>query len=140
MRLIWQNAASLGIERHPERLSERNEGLKNIAELNEHAVGPFEKRNGDIEVVTGDAFLWGKKMPDLGTAPWLVFCSPPYEFYVSRKDDLLELLNRLTEAAPAESLLAVEADERFDFAVAEPDTWDVRRYPPAVVGIWEKRA
>ena len=120
VRLIWQNAASLGIERRPERLAEQD---------------------GYFEVVTGDAFLWARKMPDLGTAPWVVFCSPPYEFYVSRKDDMLGLLKHLIDAAPAESLFAVEADERLDFTLLpKQGEWDIRRYPPAVLGIWEKRA
>ncbi|MEN6496060.1 MAG: SAM-dependent methyltransferase, partial [Thermoguttaceae bacterium] len=71
--------------------------------------------------------------------PWLVFCSPPYAFYVERRDELLELLRTLLEAAPADSLFVVESDDRFDFGLLpEPSAWDVRRYPPAVVGIYEK--
>lgn len=131
VRLIWQNAASLGIERCPERLTERDQ----------QAVSPLAKQNAYLEVVTGDVFLWARKMPDLGESPWIVFCSPPYEFYISRRDDMLGLLNQLIEFAPAESLFAVEADERFDFTLLPAaDEWDVRRYPPAVLGIWEKRA
>ena len=78
-------------------------------------------------------------LPDLGTAPWLVFCSPPYEFYVARKDDVLKLVYHLIEASPRNSLFAVEADERFDFhELPQPDEWDIRPYPPAILGIWEK--
>jgi hypothetical protein len=73
--------------------------------------------------------------------PWLVFCSPPYEFYVSRHDDMLGLVTRLHIAAPAESVFVVEADERFDFGqLATVGEWDVRTYPPAVVGILAKPA
>jgi 16S rRNA (guanine966-N2)-methyltransferase len=130
-RLLLQNAASLRIE--PDR--------QPFAKRDEYSVNDFAMRGGCFEVVTGDAFLWARKMPELGTVPWIVFCSPPYEFYVSRKDDILGLLNQLIEAAPAESLFAVESDERFDFALLpNPGEWDVRRYPPAVLGIWEKRA
>jgi 16S rRNA (guanine(966)-N(2))-methyltransferase RsmD len=130
-RLIWQNAAALGIERQSGHHAERDEYEgKHRAERGEY-----------FEVVTGDAFFWAGKMPDLGAAPWLVFCSPPYEFYVARMDDMFGLLNRLINAAPAESLFAVEADERFDFTLLpKQGEWDVRRYPPAILGIWEKRA
>jgi hypothetical protein len=73
---------------------------------------------------------------DSSPRPWLVFCSPPYAFYVERNEDMLELLGGLLRAAPAESIFVVEADDRFDFqTLPEPTTWDVRSYPPAVVGI-----
>jgi len=92
-----------------------------------------------IEIVTGNTFLWAKRLPDLGAVPWVVFCSPPFEFYVERKDEMLGMLNHLIGLAPAESLFAVEADERFDFRLLpEPDAWDIRSYRPAVLGIWEK--
>jgi 16S rRNA (guanine966-N2)-methyltransferase len=91
------------------------------------------------DVVTADTFRWWKRRPDLGSTPWLVFCSPPYLFFVERRDELLELLRTLLEAAPADSLFVVESDDRFDFGLLpEPSAWDVRRYPPAVVGIYEK--
>jgi 16S rRNA (guanine966-N2)-methyltransferase len=68
--------------------------------------------------------------------PWLVFCSPPYEFYVGRLDEMLALLGTILAAAPAGSVLVVEADERFDFGrLPMPEAWDVRSYPPAYVGI-----
>jgi 16S rRNA (guanine966-N2)-methyltransferase len=74
--------------------------------------------------------------PQSPTPPWLVFCSPPYAFYVERNEEMLALIAGLVRAAPAESIFVVEADERFDFqTLPEPSTWDVRSYPPAVVGI-----
>ncbi len=52
---------------------------------------------------------------------------------------MLELLRQLIQAAPAESLFAVEADERFDFGLLPHAVdWDIRSYPPAILGIWEK--
>jgi 16S rRNA (guanine966-N2)-methyltransferase len=117
-RLISQNAASLG-----------------IAETRETRPTP----ETGIAVVTGDTFHWAKKSPDLGTVPWLVFCSPPYEFYETRNRDMLELLKHLIQVAPAESLFAVEADDRFDFSLLpNAADWDIRTYPPATLGIWEK--
>ena len=81
-----------------------------------------------------------------GTIPWLVFCSPPYGFYVDRQDDMLELITAVAGRAPAGSLAVVEADERFDFSLLpggpvgekRTDRWQVRSYPPAVVGVWRK--
>jgi len=92
------------------------------------------------EVITADTFLWAKSPPDLDPRPWLVFCSPPYDFYISRKTDLLGLLHHLIEISPPGSLLVVEADDRFDFReLPDADHWDIRAYPPTVLGIWEKQ-
>ena len=79
-------------------------------------------------------------MPPAGAEPWVVFCSPPYDFYVERGQQMLRLIGDLIAASPPESLFVVEADARFDFAsLPEPSHWDVRSYLPAVVGILEKR-
>ena len=87
-------------------------------------------------VVTTDAFDWVRRMPDLGPAAWLVFCSPPYDFYVERLDEMLDLIGRLVAGAPGGSILVVEADQRFDFGrLPTPQDWNVRRYLPAFIGI-----
>ena len=53
---------------------------------------------------------------------------------------MLALLSRLIQAAPAASLFVVEADDQFEFnSLPNPPQWEVRHYPPAVVGIAEKR-
>jgi 16S rRNA (guanine(966)-N(2))-methyltransferase RsmD len=92
-----------------------------------------------VEVATADTFLWVNRLPDLGSLPWVVFCSPPYEFYATRKVDMLELLDHLVAASPPESLFAVEFDNRFDFhTLPEAVEWDIRPYPPAILAIWEK--
>ena len=41
---------------------------------------------------------------------WLVFCSPPYDFYVDRREEMLELIGGVLAAAPPESLFVVECD------------------------------
>ena len=93
-----------------------------------------------VDVTSADTFLWARRLPDLGAAPWLVFCSPPYEFYVARKDDILQLLNHLIQTSPPDSLFAVESDNRFDFCdLPAADQWDIRPYPPAILAIWEKQ-
>lgn len=90
-------------------------------------------------VEAGSTFAWFRRGPDLGTEPWLVFASPPYDFYVTRGQEMLDLIGGLMAAAPRGSLFVVEADSRFDFRLLpEPDEWDVREYLPAVVGIGGK--
>jgi 16S rRNA (guanine966-N2)-methyltransferase len=89
------------------------------------------------EVISANTFYWGRKPTGLSTLPWLVFSSPPYEFYVSRQEEMLRLINGLIAAAPAESIFVVESDERFDPALLPGggDVWDVRDYPPARIAI-----
>lgn len=125
---------------------------RNVAELS------VETRT---EIVTANVFIWekmGAGLFSLGAtnagpspavekepqsqlrSPWVVFCSPPYDFYVSRTAEMLELIEGLIGSAPAESIFVVEADARFDFQLLpDPGAWDVRSYPPAVVGIFRKK-
>lgn len=98
------------------------------------------KVEAQTEIVTGNVFIWTQRHPDLGVAAWLVFCSPPYDFYVSRTGEMLELLGKLIREAPEKSVFLVEADDRFDFPLL-PDVkaWDIRSYPPAVIGLYRKQ-
>ena len=94
---------------------------------------------GRCEVITANVLLWAERNQLPRTTPWTVFSSPPYDFYVDRLEAMLAMLNRLLDQMPLESSLVVEADERFDFALLpEPRSWDVRSYPPAIVGIRRK--
>jgi 16S rRNA (guanine966-N2)-methyltransferase len=95
-------------------------------------------------VLAGDTFLHWKRMQRDGHAldvarPWIVFVSPPYDFFVDRSAEMLTLILDVLTMAPAESLMVVEADGRFDFATL-PDSlaWRVREYSPAQVGIYRK--
>ncbi|HEY2839413.1 MAG TPA: RsmD family RNA methyltransferase, partial [Pirellulales bacterium] len=104
---------------------------ENIATLDVGAIS---------QVISGDTFLFVRKLPDLGPLPWLVFCSPPYDFYVERADDVRLMIERLMTAAPDRSTFVIEADQRFDVeslpTANRPSVeWDVRNYPPARVGI-----
>jgi len=115
-----------------------------IIRQNADALG-VEQR---VEVIPGNTFLWWKKevvalskdasiLPT--ETPWAVFCSPPYAFFVDRKDDMLELIAGMLQWAPAESVFVVESDARFDFnTLPQPEAWDVRTYEPAVVGVLVK--
>ena len=107
-----------------------------VIRQNAETLGETAKCN----VSGGNTFIWAKRLPDLGSAPWLVFCSPPYAFYVDRQAEMLELIATFAERAPAGSILVVEADEHFDYALLpHAAEYDVRVYPPAVIGIWRKK-
>lgn len=88
----------------------------------------------------GDVFLTYQKEPDLPTNhPWLVFCSPPYRFFNERTENLRQLLSRLYFRAPAGSLFIAESDTTFDWnAWDDLGPWEIRKYPPAVLGIHRK--
>jgi 16S rRNA (guanine966-N2)-methyltransferase len=91
------------------------------------------------DVVTASAFLWAKRLEEIGPDAWIVFCSPPYDFYVERTAEMTDLIARLIESAPPESVFVVESDARFHREqLPEPDAWDVRSYPPAIVAIYRK--
>lgn len=89
-------------------------------------------------IITSDAFYWSKTMSELETdLPWVVFCSPPYDFYVSLHSEMIEMLSRLAETAPTDSMIVIEADERFDFGTLPFGIAPKKRrsYPPAEIGI-----
>ena len=92
-------------------------------------------------ILSANTLLFPKRWPSFPSVPWVVFCSPPYDLYLDHAAQMLALIGGLMERAPADSLVCVEADERFDFlTLPHAETWDVRTYPPAVVGIWQKPA
>lgn len=92
------------------------------------------------EVITVDAFRWAGDRGASTDQPWLVFCCPPYDFYVARRAEMVRLLCTLVGASPPRSIFVVEADRRFDFAeLPQHDGWDLRCYRPARIGILRKR-
>ena len=130
---------------------------RNIATLEEKSPGVSTK----IELLTTDVYFWGRRLAASGSSeskpkspvetsstatlpvdvPWLVFCSPPYDFWVDRKDETLELLRVLRERAPRGSAFAIEADDRFDFEELKKLGVELppkkrRSYPPAEVAIF----
>jgi 16S rRNA (guanine966-N2)-methyltransferase len=162
---LFAGTGALGLEAlsrgaHSATFIERHVPTARVLEENIDMLGV----QSQCKVHTTSAFLWVKR--DLANAEcgmrnaeldqvdrsalrqrsWLVFCSPPYSFYVERADAMLELLGRIMHHAPDGSLLVVEADERFDLALLpggpisdKRDTpWQVRAYPPAVVAVWRK--
>ncbi len=129
---------------------------RNIAILDEKEPGAAQK----FELITTDVFFWGRKLkatdPDAPVrksaiesssqasltreVPWLVFCSPPYDFWIEREEETLNLLNALRERAPEGSIFVVESDDRFDFELlnAEIPPKKRRSYPPAEVGVFTR--
>ena len=103
------------------------------------------------EVSQSDTFFWARDIPDLirsraskgspAEQPWTVFCSPPYALYQSRSDAMLSLIETCLEHAPPASCVVVEADGEFDFqTLPVAEQWDVRKYSPAVLGVWRAGA
>jgi 16S rRNA (guanine966-N2)-methyltransferase len=88
-------------------------------------------------IVQGDSFASWRRWLDPaggGGTAWLAFCSPPFSFYVDRSAQMLALLSEMLHCAPAGAIFVVEADRRFDFGLLEGRAWDIREYPPSVVG------
>ena len=94
----------------------------------------------ECTVVTADVFRWVARRPAVSERPWVVFCCPPYDFFVDRQSETLELIDTMLELAPSRSAVVVESDARFDHALLpNSEGWDSRRYVPAVVGIrWKE--
>ncbi|MEX2115143.1 MAG: RsmD family RNA methyltransferase [Pirellulales bacterium] len=90
-------------------------------------------------VHSASAFIWAQEEGLDQVMPWLVFCSPPYAFYLERREAMLALIGTLLARAPGESIFVVEADRRFEInQLPDAERWDVREYPPAVVAIYRK--
>ncbi|MDO4574698.1 MAG: RsmD family RNA methyltransferase [Planctomycetia bacterium] len=89
----------------------------------------------------GDVFLTYRKTPELPVdRPWLVFCSPPYRFFNERTEAVRELLASLLSRSPEKSVFVVESDTTFDWAAFDAlGPWEIRAYPPAVLGIHQVR-
>jgi 16S rRNA (guanine966-N2)-methyltransferase len=119
-------------------LIERHWPTARLIEQNAVALGIADR----VAAVFGDAFGWSAAyQPTDDSTPLTVFCSPPYDFYVEQPQVMLDLIARWVKLAPRDSQIVVEADERFDFgSLAESEKWDVRSYPPAIVGIFEQTA
>ncbi|MEI7782045.1 MAG: RsmD family RNA methyltransferase [Planctomycetota bacterium] len=88
-----------------------------------------------VEVRPGDVLLWARRMPELPkTLPWVVFISPPWEFFQSRIEEMMALVTAMQQASPPGSTLVVEGDTAFDpAALPDPEAWEVRPVPPAVL-------
>lgn len=114
------------IERHIPTAKAISENLKALGAASE------------AEVFSADTFYWVRKFAPMAelAMPWTIFCSPPYALYSERQGDMLALIRRMMELAPAGSHFVVESDATFDVALLPEELeWDVRSYPPAVVAL-----
>jgi 16S rRNA (guanine966-N2)-methyltransferase len=121
-------------------LIEKHVPTARVVEENIRTLGVEEQTT----LLTTSAFLWAKRdlptlnsQPSTPNPPWLVFCSPPYNFFIERQEEMLELIAKIQEHAPPGSTLVVESDERFDSALLG-EGWLIRAYPPAVIAIRRK--
>lgn len=91
-----------------------------------------------VTIYAHNSFIWVKKDLDkLPQSPWAVFICPPYEFFVSRLDEMNQQIGKLIEVSPPGSVLIVEFDDQFDGTqLPDAENWDVRIYSPAHVGIY----
>lgn len=91
-----------------------------------------------VTIYAHNSFIWVKnELPKLPQTPWVVFICPPYEFFVSRVEEMDKQIRTLIEKAPADSVLIVEFDSQFDGTnLPDAENWDVRVYSPAHVGIY----
>jgi 16S rRNA (guanine966-N2)-methyltransferase len=116
-------------------LVERHIPTAKVIRENAQMLGAERRAN----VVGGDAFYWAGRLPSPTNIPWIVFVSPPFELYVTACSEMLELIGKMLDSAPPGSTLVVESDDRFDHqGLPQPEAWDVRSYPPAVVAIYRK--
>lgn len=104
----------------------------------------------EAQLLEASAFVWAKRdLQDFAAAgemPWLVFVSPPYAFFIDRREEMMDLVAKVIEASPSGSTVIVESDERFDVEQLPGNIrqdrrdsgWDVRTYAPAVVAVWRK--
>ena len=95
-------------------------------------------------LIHADAFYMARHSDEL-KAPtetaWLVFCSPPYDFFVGKQAEMLEMLAILYENSPAGSIFVVESDQRFSFdllGLTEENDLRRRTYTPAEIGVYSK--
>lgn len=95
-----------------------------------------------------DAFFWVKNKAEHPAAatPWIVFCSPPYSFYVDRQPETEEMLGFMMAAAPSGSVFVIESDDRFDICrlpglseMTNIEDIRIRHYPPAVIAVFDKK-
>src|SRR5688572_26016824 len=92
-------------------LVERHLPTRNLIEDNIRALGLQDRATA----VFSDSFMFVRKLqPDEQATPWIVFCSPPYDLFVDRRDDMLAMIEGIVTKMPVGSTLIVEADERFD--------------------------
>lgn len=97
------------------------------------------------DVISSDTFFWTRRFSSAELTPedqrpegpWAVFCSPPYDLFLTRTGELLDIIRFFHKAAPPESVIVVESDSRFDWKqLPHPEEWRVKQYTPATIAIY----
>ena len=53
-----------------------------------------------VDVMPGDVLLWSRRMPPLSVdSPWIIFISPPWNFFHARLEEINSLLKALAAIA-----------------------------------------
>ena len=90
-------------------------------------------------LATANVFAWIRDETHFPPAPWLILCAPPYDYFMSETESMMQLIEQCLEIAAPESRIVVESDARFETKRLPQHTlWDVRHYPPATVSIFQK--
>ncbi len=118
-------------------LVERHFPTLRVIRENVQSLGP----DLPVKVVGEDTFFWVrqflKQADSWPSEPWLVFCCPPYDLFLSDTAKLMDMVSGLFQAAPEDSLFVVESDERFDTGqLPSSDAWFSRQYSPALISIY----
>jgi len=118
-------------------LNERHLPTARIIQRNVAALGS----ELPVRIESADSYFWVrqflKQPPAEAHLPWAIFCSPPYSHFVHHREELMKSLADLMTAAPPESLIVVESDERFSPTdLPDPEAWRIRHYSPATLFVW----
>lgn len=92
-------------------------------------------------VISSDTFFWfrqfAKTAEQRPEIPWIVFCSPPYDFFLERTDEMVDLIGGAMELAPKQSIIVCESDSRFRLrSLPDYENWRTKHYTPAVVSVY----
>ena len=132
---LFAGTGAIGLEAlsrgaHSATLIERHFPTARIIRDNIQALDP----ELPAEIVKSDTFFWVRqfvrpetKRPEM---PWAVFCSPPWNLFHRRTEDIVTMIGQLIEVAPEGSVFVVESDDSFDPALLPcTDRWRVRHLP-----------
>ncbi|MCA9129730.1 MAG: RsmD family RNA methyltransferase, partial [Planctomycetales bacterium] len=93
-----------------------------------------------IQVHNVDTLRWLRNIDQHAASwpqvPWVVFCCPPYRLWHEATEGLKAGILDLYKLSPSGSRIVTETESDFDVLAEIPEmAWDVRKYPPAHIGI-----
>jgi 16S rRNA (guanine966-N2)-methyltransferase len=117
---------------------EQNIGMVQQLQRHAHALDIQDR----VKIIPGDAFIWGKRLTIPDSAPWILFCSPPYAMYQSHAAAIADLLQWFWSQSPDHSMLVVETNAPFSPATLVDENtqnrWETFAYPPALLHFLKK--